>query len=123
MIMRISAGSFVAVCLACLTFAPAACLAQLSPATVADVEGQPLAANVARLIEALDYLGVPLPAEKRSQLQAAIRQRDAIALGMRMQPRTRVFDDIQNLSTQVAISVIYGVVETRDDHGIWLKGA
>ena len=53
----------------------------------------------------------------------AVYQRDAIALGMRMQPRTRVFDDIQNLSTQVAISVIYGVVETRDDHGVWLKGA
>lgn len=52
-----------------------------------------------------------------------IYQRDAIALGMRMQPRTRVFDDINNLSTQVAISVIYGVVETRDDHGIWCKGA
>lgn len=52
-----------------------------------------------------------------------IYQRDAFALGMRMQPRTRVFDDIQNLSTQVAISVIYGVVETRDDHGVWAKGA
>lgn len=52
-----------------------------------------------------------------------IYQRDAIALGMRMQPRTRVFDDISNLSTQVAISVIYGVIETRDDHGVWAKGA
>ena len=49
--------------------------------------------------------------------------RDAIALGMRMQPRTRVFDDIQNLSTQVAISAIWGVIETRDDHGVWLRGA
>ena len=53
----------------------------------------------------------------------AIYQRDALALGMRMQPRTRTFDDIQNLSTQVAISVIFGVVETRDDHGVWAKGA
>lgn len=52
-----------------------------------------------------------------------IHQRDAIALGMRMQPRTRVFDDIQNLSTQVAVSSIFGVVETRDDHGVWAKGA
>jgi hypothetical protein len=42
---------------------------------------------------------------------------------MRMQPRTRVFDDIQNLSTQVAVSAIWGVVETRDDHGVWAKGA
>jgi hypothetical protein len=52
-----------------------------------------------------------------------IYQRDFMALGMRMSPRTRVFDDIANLSTQVAISVIFGVVETRDDHGVWFKAA
>lgn len=52
-----------------------------------------------------------------------IYQRDAIALGMRMSPRTRRFDDIQNLSEQVAISVIYGVIETRDDHGVFARGA
>lgn len=52
-----------------------------------------------------------------------IYHRDFFALGMRMSPRTRVFDDIANLSTQVAISVIYGVVETRDDHGVWFKAA
>lgn len=52
-----------------------------------------------------------------------IYQQDAIALGMRMQPRTRVFDDIANLSTQVAISAIWGVIETRDDHGVWVKAA
>ena len=52
-----------------------------------------------------------------------VHQRDAIALAMRMAPRTRQFDDIQNLSEQVAISVIYGVIETRDDHGVWFKGS
>ena len=52
-----------------------------------------------------------------------IYHRDFMALGMRMQPKTRVFDDIANLSTQVAISAIWGVVETRDDHGVWFKGA
>lgn len=52
-----------------------------------------------------------------------IYHRDAFALGMRMQPRTRVFDDIQNLSTQLAISAIWGVVETRDDHGCFARGA
>ena len=52
----------------------------------------------------------------------AIYQRDAFALGMRMSPRTRRFDDIANLSEQVAISVIYGVIETRDDHGVWARG-
>lgn len=53
----------------------------------------------------------------------AIYQRDAIAMGMRMAPRTHKFDDIQNLSEQVAISAIWGVIETRDDHGVWAKGA
>ena len=52
-----------------------------------------------------------------------IHQRDAIALAMRMSPRTRRFDDIQNLSEQVAISVIYGAVETRDDHGVFFRGS
>ena len=52
----------------------------------------------------------------------AIYQSDAIALAMRMQPKTHDFMDIQNLSEQLAISVIFGAVETRDDHGIWLKG-
>lgn len=52
-----------------------------------------------------------------------IYQSDAIALGMRMQPKTRKFDDIQNLSRQVAVSAIYGVIETRDDHGCWARGA
>jgi hypothetical protein len=52
-----------------------------------------------------------------------IYHRDFFAMGMRMAPRTRRFDDIQNLSEQVAISAIWGVTETRDDHGIWVKGA
>lgn len=53
----------------------------------------------------------------------AIFHRDAIALGMRMSPKVREFDDIDTLSTQVAVSVLYGAVETRDDHGVWIKGA
>ena len=52
-----------------------------------------------------------------------IYQRDAFALAMRMSPRTRRFDDIQNLSEQVAISVIFGAIETRDDHGVFARGA
>ena len=52
-----------------------------------------------------------------------ILQQDAIALGMRMRPHTREFDDISNLSHTTAISTIYGSVETRDNHGIYFKGA
>jgi len=44
------------------------------------VEGQPLAANVRRLVQALDFLGTPLPDETTAQLQTAIKQRDAARL-------------------------------------------
>lgn len=53
----------------------------------------------------------------------AIYQRDSIALGMRREPRVRKEDDIDNLSTKVAVSAIWGVIEVRDDHGVWAKGA
>ena len=52
-----------------------------------------------------------------------IYQRDSMALGMRLKPKTRKFDDILNLSEQYSISAIWGVVEIRDDHGVWAKGA
>ena len=51
-----------------------------------------------------------------------IWQRDAMAMAMRMKPRTRNFDDIQNLSQQHSISAIWGVIEPRDDHGTFLRG-
>src|SRR5262245_26470488 len=44
------------------------------PATI-PVEGQPLAANVRRLLEALDYLGTPLPAGTNASLEKAARER------------------------------------------------
>lgn len=53
----------------------------------------------------------------------SIHQRDALAMAMRMSPKTRRFDDIQNLSEQFAISAIWGVIEVRDDHGVFARGA
>ena len=44
------------------------------------VEGQPLAANIQRLVEALEYLGAPLPAGLRADLTKAGRARDATTL-------------------------------------------
>jgi hypothetical protein len=43
-----------------------------------------------------------------------IYQRDGFALGMRREPRVRKEDDIDNLSTKMAVSAIWGVIETRD---------
>ena len=53
----------------------------------------------------------------------AIYHRDAMALAWRVKPMTQNFDDIDTLSHQTAIQTIFGVVEVRDDHGVWAKGA
>ncbi len=47
---------------------------------VEEVEGQPLAANVIRLIKALNYLGSPLPESLTQKLKAACDRRDAKAI-------------------------------------------
>ena len=44
------------------------------------VEGQPLAANAARLIEALEFLGQPLPSRTIDRLQAAIADQNSVAI-------------------------------------------
>ncbi|MBA4190070.1 MAG: hypothetical protein C0467_18960 [Planctomycetaceae bacterium] len=47
------------------------------PPVIAGVEGQPLAANVARLVKALDFLGTPLLAATGKELATAIDEKDA----------------------------------------------
>jgi len=59
----------------------------LSEQGSARVEGQPLAANVQRLVDALDYLGAPLPGDLRTALQSAGRARDATRLQALLEPR------------------------------------
>jgi hypothetical protein len=49
-----------------------------------DVEGQPLAANVSRLLDALDYLGSPFSTADRQPLTQAINNRDAQLLQQRL---------------------------------------
>jgi hypothetical protein len=44
---------------------------------VIEVEGQPLAANTSRLIQALDFLGMPLPTETTKAVRSAVQARDA----------------------------------------------
>ena len=67
---------------------------------VVEVEGQPLGANVARMIQGLDFLGASLPAAEVQQLKAAIEKRDAAAIqkiiaphvlaGVSLNPEVRV---------------------------------
>jgi hypothetical protein len=62
--------------LALLGFASAA-RAVDPPPVVAGIEGQPLAANAARVIKTLDFLGTPLPADAAKELGKAIEDKDA----------------------------------------------
>jgi hypothetical protein len=48
--------------------------------TAVPVEGQPLAANIERLVQALDFLGAPIEARIAADLRAAGERRDAPAL-------------------------------------------
>jgi hypothetical protein len=54
---------------------------------VVEVEGQPLASNVQRLVQALELLGAPLPVETTSALQVAGRARDASKLQQLLDPQ------------------------------------
>jgi hypothetical protein len=56
-----------------------------SAATPAGVELQPLAAQVTRVIEALDYLGAPLPDTDRKAIQAALAGTDDRVAATRIQ--------------------------------------
>jgi hypothetical protein len=60
---------------------------QLEPV---EVEGQPLAANAARLMQALEFLGTPLPAEITKPLPAAIKARDARKIQELLDPQVLV---------------------------------
>ncbi|WP_395740107.1 CehA/McbA family metallohydrolase [Prosthecobacter sp.] len=73
-----------------------ACL--ISPAAevppVIEVEGQPLAANARRVMQALEFFGRPLDAELREKLQAAISARDGAAVQALLDPQVLCVVDI-----------------------------
>ncbi len=51
-----------------------------------EVEGQPLASNVTRLLETLAFVGQPLPAEKTQAILAAAKEQDAAKLQKLLDP-------------------------------------
>jgi len=61
---------------------------------VIEVEGQPLAANARRLMQALDFLGAPLVGDARTKLQEAITKRDAAAVQTALDPQVLCVVDI-----------------------------
>ncbi len=74
--MPIARGTLVALALAALVRAQ----------EPVEVEGQPLAANAARLLEALQFMGSPLPAETRDALAAAVKGQDARRIQQALDP-------------------------------------
>jgi hypothetical protein len=75
-----------------------------------EVEGQPLAANVERLRQSLEFLGAPLPPGLVSKLTEAGRQRDASAL-------QRLLDDqvllVVNINPEARVKVTRGPAQPR----------
>jgi hypothetical protein len=61
---------------------------------VAEVEGQPLAANAQRIVQALDFLGRPLADELRTKLQTAITARDGMGVQAALDPQVLCVVDI-----------------------------
>ena len=57
--------------------------------SLVNVEGQPLGANVERIIQAFQILGHPLPAELQGALAQDIRHRDAQAIQKRLDEQMR----------------------------------
>src|SRR5262245_13925794 len=57
---------------------------------VVDVEGQPLAGNVRRLMDALDYLGAPLAADETKAILAAVDAQDPAKLQKLLDPHVLV---------------------------------
>jgi hypothetical protein len=57
---------------------------------VHEVEGQPLGANATRLLEALSFLGAPLPAKTTESIKAAVQARDAAKLQQLLDPHVLV---------------------------------
>ncbi len=70
-----------------------------------EVEGQPLAANVRRLDQALEYLGAPLPADARKAILAACADRDADRLQRLLDPHVLL---AVHLNPEVRVKVARG---------------
>jgi hypothetical protein len=79
--------------------------AQAEVPLIEDVEGQPLGANATRLVQALAFLGAPLPDETGTAIQAAARQRDARKLQQLLDPQVLF---VVSLNPEVRVKVTRG---------------
>jgi hypothetical protein len=73
--------------LACVAFILAATSSMAEDLPIIPTEGQPLGANVTRVVQALDMLGSPLPADLKAKLADAAKSRDAEAIQKLVDPQ------------------------------------
>ena len=76
-----------------------------TPTAIIAVDGQPLAANIARIVEALDLLGMPLPRELQQSLADAGRTRDAARLQQLLDPQVLL---LVNINPEARVKVARG---------------
>ena len=69
------------------------------------VDGQPLGANILRVVQALDYLGTPLSADAATALKKAARERDAVLLQKLLDPHVLF---VVSLNPEVRVKVTRG---------------
>src|SRR5947207_3165364 len=101
--------------LACLTWALSVAgtggtPAGASPLPVVSVEGQPLAAVVQRVVEALDHLGAPLSAQTRRELAAAGQARDMRKLQELLDPHVLL---VVHINPEARVKVAGGPAPAR----------
>jgi len=80
------------------------------------VEGQPLAANVQRVVEALEFLGAPLAREKQAALAAAGKARDAAKLQQLLDAEVLF---VVNLNPEARVKVARGLATARLQQAGW----
>jgi len=80
------------------------------------VEGQPLAANVQRVVEALEFLGAPLTRDKQAALAAAGKARDAVLLQQSLDSQVLL---VVNINPEARVKVARGPAAARLQQAGW----
>jgi hypothetical protein len=81
---------------------------------IVNVEGQPLGANVERLLQALDFLGANLPEETTKDLLAAAKERDAKKMQALLDPHVLV---LVTLSPEARVKAARGPADAKLQQG------
>jgi hypothetical protein len=93
-----------------LVATPLAFAADAPKLEIVAVEGQPLAANVERLLQAFDFLGAKLPEQTTTDLLAAVKERDPKKLQELLDPHVLV---LVSLSPEARVKAARGPAEAK----------